>query len=137
MSNNKKTKGDNTMSTRKTLNEQIAAAQRELEQKQNRLKELTQKYKAQERRERTHRFCERHGYIESVLPEMKDLTDTEYKSFIDKTMLTDFARRILSGFVRQNNGNTKPDSTQTAPKPAQPSQANGVAATVETQRNAV
>ena len=62
------------MATKKTLNEQIELAQQEIRQRENRLKELLQKQKVQERKERTHRLCERGGYLESMLPESISLT---------------------------------------------------------------
>ena len=100
------------MSTRKPLSEQIEAAQAEIKQKENRLKELLQKHRAQERKERTHRLCERGGYLESILPETIPLTDEQFKSFLDKTLLTDFARRILNGLAAQGSGETDADKTR-------------------------
>ena len=94
------------MATKKTLNEQIESAQIEIRQRENRLKELLQKQKVQERKERTHRLCERGGYLESILPESISLTAEQFKSFLDKTLLTDFARQTLAGLTEQDGGKT-------------------------------
>jgi hypothetical protein len=94
------------MSTRKTLNEQITAAQEEIRQREARLKELLQKHKEQERKERTHRLCERGGYLESIIPETVTLTAEQFKSFLDKTLLTDHAKRILNSVTGQGNAGT-------------------------------
>ena len=94
------------MATKKTLNEQIESAQVEIRQRENRLKELLQKQKVQERKERTHRLCERGGYLESILPESVLLTAEQFKTFLDKTLLTDFARRNLISLTEQGGGKT-------------------------------
>ena len=119
------------MSTRRTLNEQIESAREELRQKENRFKELLQKQKEQERRARTHRLCERGGYLESIMPETITLTKEQFQSFLDKTLLTDFARKTLSGLTAQGSGG------QYHPKPAEAQPATvttGTAQTGETGR---
>ena len=63
------------------------------------LKELLQKQKVQERKERTHRLCERGGYLESILPEYVSLTAEQVKTF-----LTDFARQTLAGLTEHGGG---------------------------------
>ena len=105
------------MATKKTLNEQIESAQQEIRQRENRLKELLQKQKVQERKERTHRLCERGGYLESILPESVSLTAEQFKSFLDKTLLTDFARRTLVGMTEQDGGKTAGTAHRTEPNP--------------------
>jgi len=95
------------MATKKTLNEQIELAQQEIRQRENRLKELLQKQKVQERKERTHRLCERGGYLESILPESVLLTAEQFKTFLDKTLLTDFARRNLISLTEQDGDKTQ------------------------------
>ena len=95
------------MSTKKTLNEQIESAQNEIRQRENRLKELLQKQKAQERKERTHRLCERGGYLESILPESVSLTAEQFKTFLYKTILTDYARRTLADLTEQDGRKTQ------------------------------
>ena len=106
--------GRNTMSTKKTLAQQIQEAQEEIRQRENRLKELQQKQKEHDRKARTHRLCERGGYLESILPDTLRLTKEQFQSFLDKTLLTDFARKTLAGLAAQNI--TADDSASAAPK---------------------
>ena len=120
------------MSTRKTLNEQITAAQEEIRQREARLKELLQKHKVQERKERTHRLCERGGYLESIMPDTIPLTAEQFKTFLDKTLLTDHARRILNNVTAPDSGGVG----MAKPAGADPvTVTTGAAQTGETGRN--
>ena len=90
------------MPTRKTLNEQIEDTRAKMKQEENRLKQYLQKQKEQERKARNHRLCSRGGYLESKLPETITLTDEQYYSFLEKTVFTENARRILNGLTERN-----------------------------------
>ena len=121
------------MSTRKTLNEQIAAAQEEIRQREARLKEMMQKQKEQDRKARNHRLCERGGYLESIMPDTIPLTAEQFKTFLDKTLLTDHARRILNNVTAPDSGGV----SVAKPAGAEPvTVAAGVTQTGETERNA-
>ena len=87
------------MSTKRTLEEKIAAAQKEAEQKQSRLKTLLQKQKAEERKARNHRLCKRGGIIEKLLPDLIRLTDEQFDDFVEKTLLTGYAEKVIRGLV--------------------------------------
>ena len=121
------------MSTRKTLNEQITAAQEEIRQREARLKEMMQKQKEQDRKARNHRLCERGGYLESILPDTIPLTAEQFKTFLDKTLLTDHARRTLHNVTAPDSGGVsmaKPAETEPVTMTA------GAAQTGETGLNA-
>ena len=75
------------------------------------------KQRVQERKERTHRLCERCGYLESILPESVSLTAEQFKTFLDKTLLNDFARRTLVGLTEQDSDKTQETELRTQPKP--------------------
>ena len=62
---------------------QLAQEQHKLERLENRKKFLEQG----ERKKRTHRLCNLGGTIESLAPEVKDLTRTEMTELIDTLML--------------------------------------------------
>lgn len=94
------------MATRKPLSQQIEAAQEEIRQKENRLKELLQKHKEQERKDRTKRLCSRMGLFESMLPDSISLTDEQFKTFLEKTVVTEHSRRILGGLTAQGGDGT-------------------------------
>lgn len=93
------------MSNRKTLNEQIAAAKAEVAQKEARVKELLQRQKTEERKARNHRLCKRGGQLESLLPGLAELTEEEFATFVQKTLLTGFAEKILKGFTAAETAN--------------------------------
>jgi uncharacterized protein (UPF0335 family) len=97
----------------KTINEKIEAAQEEKRQLEAHIKQLLQQQKARERKDRNHRLCKRGGLVEKLLPDLANLTDEQFQTFVDKTLLTGFAGKILRGLVPQKseaaakqNGNT-------------------------------
>jgi len=111
----------------KTLNDKIEAAKAEIKQKEAQIKQLVQQQKERERKDRTHRFCTRGGIMERLLPDLAIITDEQFKTFVEKTMQSNYAVKILREFAPQTteptdepNGNT--DVTQNgvsaAPVPA-------------------
>jgi hypothetical protein len=96
--------------TRKTTSERIDHHKEKLEQMQNELKTLLNKQKAEERKARTHRICQRGGLIESLLPDTIMLNAERFKSFLDKTVANKFGRSILAELV---NAQKKEDATET------------------------
>ena len=90
------------MSKTKTLADQIESAREEIRQRENRLKELVQKQKTQARNNRTRRLCERGGYLESILPNTIPLSLEQFKTFLNKTLKTDFADKILKSLAAEN-----------------------------------
>jgi len=90
------------MATAKLLSEQVKNLEEELQQKENRLKELRQKQKLQESKERTHRLIERGAITESLIDGAETLTNEQIKMFLIKTVQTEFARRILTQIKEQN-----------------------------------
>ena len=107
------------MSTKKTLNEQIAAARAEVAQKEARVKELLQRQKTEERKARNHRLCKRGGQLESLFPALAKLTEEEFETFVQKTLMTGFAEKVLRGLATE-----EPAETDT-PKPTETTQAVG------------
>jgi len=97
--------------TKLTIAEQIANAKEDIKQSENRLKLLNQRQKEQERKARNHRLCSRGGYLESKLPEVITLTDEQYYSFLEKTLLTEYSRRILNGLTERNAAAIAPNPT--------------------------
>ena len=102
------------MSNRKTLNEQIAAAREEMAQKEARVKELLQRQKEENRKARTHRLCKRGGQAEKLLPGLAELTEEQFETFVQKTLLTGFAEKILKGFVSVETADSTAAKTATS-----------------------
>ena len=84
---------------RRTIDERVEAAKEEIKQKEIRLRELLQAQKKQERKDRNHRFCQRGGLVEKLLPDMARLTDEQFEIFVEKVLLTPHTNRILAGLV--------------------------------------
>lgn len=97
----------------KSYDEKIADAKRKIEQEQNYMKQLIQKQKVQERKDRTKRLCSRMGLLESMLPDTIPLTEEQFRIFLEKTVTTEYSGRILEGLSAQNNTQTDALSAQT------------------------
>lgn len=107
----------------KTKLEKIAGIEEEIRQLENRRRQLVQEQKAQERKDRTKRLCRRMGLFESLVPDSIPLTEEQFKTFLEKTVMTEHSRRILDEMTAQNaaraategaerlaQGNTRPAS---------------------------
>ena len=90
------------MSTRKTFNEQITAAQEEMKQRENRLKQLLQKQKEQERRDRTKRLIERGAILESLIDNPAALTNEQVKTLLQTVLTAPAARQTLTALLTGN-----------------------------------
>ena len=101
----------------KTKTEKIAGIEEQIQQLENQKKRLIQEQKAQERKDRTKRLCKRMGLLESLLPDTIPLTDEQFKTFLEKAVLSDYIRRILDRLTAQ-------DTATAAPKPAVTAQGN-------------
>ena len=86
----------------KTKAEKITSIEEEIRQLENRRRQLVQEQKAQERKDRTKRLCRRMGLFESLVPDSIPLTEEQFKTFLEKTVMTDHARRILDELTAQN-----------------------------------
>ncbi len=115
------------MAQRRTTQEQLDAARKELEQKEIRIKDLLKRQKKEERKARTHRLCERGGLVEKLMPDLIRLTTEQFEVFVEKALLTGYAAKILSGLLPppakpQDDTETAPDggATAEARNPASP-----------------
>ena len=90
------------MATAKVLANQVRNLEEEIQQKQNLLKELKNKYNVQESKERTQRRIDRAKMLENLIEESDTLTDDQMKLFLEKTIQTNFARKILTELNGQN-----------------------------------
>lgn len=94
--------------------ERIASIEEEIKQLKERQKLLQQQHNAQERKDRTKRLCKRMGLFESLLPDTITLTDEQFKTFLEKTIITEHSRRVLGGLTAQNAATAAPQTTGTA-----------------------
>ena len=96
----------------KTILEKIADIEEAVRQLENQRKQLVQQHKEQERKERTHRLCKRGGLLESLVPGTVKLTDEQFKNFLERTISSEYARKILSGLLAQPVENNVSESTK-------------------------
>ena len=92
------------MATNKKLDEQIANMRDEIRQKENRIKELIQKKKQEERKARTRRLIERGAILESVIDGADMLTNKQVQSLVQTAIATPAARDVLAGFFAAGDG---------------------------------
>ncbi len=83
------------MGTRKTTAERIADTKYQIEQYEKQLKTLVKKQNEKDRKERTHRLCERGGAVEKLLPGLIRLTPEQFDNFVQKVLLTPYTKQIL------------------------------------------
>ena len=86
----------------KTKTEKITSIEEEIRQLENKRRQLVQEQKTQERKDRTKRLCRRMGLFESLLPDTIPLTEEQFKTFLEKTVMTEHSRRILDELTAQN-----------------------------------
>ena len=63
-------------------NAELKRTQKQLQQYENRNKMLNRKLSAEKRRERNHRIFLFGGFMESIVPELKTMTEDEGKDFL-------------------------------------------------------
>ncbi len=105
----------------KTKAEKITSIDEEIRQLTNKKKRLIQEQKEQERKDRTNRLCKRMGLFEKLLPDTIPLTEEQFKTFLEQTVLTEHSRRILDGLTAQNAATAPAQGAETAGRGNKPS----------------
>ena len=77
------------------ISEQIAKAEEEIRQLQNRKKKLLNQKKAEERKIRTHRLVERGAILESLLEQPEQYTNEQIKGLLETALRTPQAQEFL------------------------------------------
>lgn len=77
------------------INEQIAKAEEEIRQLQNRKKKLLNQKKAEERKIRTHRLVERGAILESLLEQPERYENEQIKGLLEIALRTPQAQEYL------------------------------------------
>ncbi len=98
----------------KTKAEKITSIEEEIRQLENRRRQLVQEQKAQERKDRTKRLCRRMGLFESLVPDTIPLTEEQFKTFLEKTVMTEHSRRILDEMTAQNAARAATEGAEVA-----------------------
>ena len=96
----------------KTKAEKITSIEEEIRQLENRRRQLVQEQKAQERKDRTKRLCRRMGLFESLVPDTIPLTEEQFKTSLEKTVMSDQTRNAPTAPAQDAEtaaqGNTPP-----------------------------
>ncbi len=109
----------------KTKQEKLEDIREQIAQLEKRQKELIQSQKVQERKDRTRRLCKRAGLLESMLPDTVALTDVQFKIFLEKTVLTGFARKMLESVAAQGSITAESETGETQPNHGESGSENG------------
>lgn len=88
--------------TREELQAEIEDGKKKIRQFENREKMLRQKLSKEERRTRSHRLIVRGAVFESIVPEVKNMTDEEAAALLRLALTSEPARE----FLRKRAGET-------------------------------
>ena len=110
--------------SRKPISEKMAKLQADLENLQNRKRQLQKQQSNEERKARTKRLCSRAGLLESMLPETITLTDEQFKSFLEKTVANNFGRDKLKEVTGEKSPSKPADTAGQSNAPPTPQTAN-------------
>jgi flagellar motility protein MotE (MotC chaperone) len=97
----------------KTKIEKIAGIEEQIAQLENQRKKLLQLQKKEERNARVKRLIERGAILESLIDGAAALNNEQIKAFLEKTILSEYSRRVLATVTAQNDGTTAPKATET------------------------
>jgi hypothetical protein len=86
--------------------EKITDIEEQIARLANRKRELIQKYKARERKERTRRLIERGAIAESLIPGADEMTGEQFKSFLDKVLSSAQSQRFSETAAREGGTRT-------------------------------
>lgn len=79
----------------RNINEQIAKAEEEIRQLQNRKRKLLNQKKSEERKIRTHRLVERGAILESLIEQPEQYTNEQIKALLETALRTAQAQEFL------------------------------------------
>ena len=113
----------------KTRQEKIADWDKEIAQIKNKQKSEKQKLAKEERAARTRRLCSRHGLLESMLPEIIEITDEQYKTFLERAVVNDYGRDKLNQIISHGEKNGTLKSPTGAEQTAAPANSKPTTAT--------
>ena len=87
----------------RTTIEKIEGIKTQIQQLENEKKRLLNVQKTTERKARTRRLIERGAILESLIPGADKFTNEQIKAFLEQSVKSDSARKILDGLTAQDN----------------------------------
>ena len=85
----------------RTTIEKIESIQTQIQQLENERKRLMQQQKEADRKTRTKRLIERGAILESLIPGADKFNNDQIKAFLEKTVTTENACKILDSMTQQ------------------------------------
>lgn len=107
----------------KTGQDKISKIDEQIAQLTNRRKQEIQKQNERNRKARNHRLCKRHGLLEDVMPELIEITDDQFKAFVEKAVANSYGRDILARIVAQGADKNASEEANTTANPTTPKSA--------------
>ena len=97
----------------KTKTERIEVLETQIQQLANRKKKLMQEQKEQDRKARARRLIQRGAILESLIPNVGELTNEQIKSVLERTVGSSYGRKIIDSVAAQNrvSGQRPPEPT--------------------------
>ena len=102
--------------TREELQAEIEQNKKKIRQFENREKMLRQKLSKEERRTRSHRLIVRGAVFESIVPEVKDMTDEEAAALLRLALTSEPAREFLRKRAEEKANQPLPQPSTEAAK---------------------
>jgi len=99
------------------LQQQIEASAKRIQDEQRRLKQLERQQAERDRKDRNHRLCKRHGFIESILPDIINLTEEQFQSFIKNHIANKHGIAAIADFTAKNTNSSPADTTGQSTQP--------------------
>ena len=98
----------------KNRQDKIDKLEAQIAKQQNQVKLEKKKQNEEIRKAKTKRQIARHGLLESILPDTIDLTDEQYKTFLEKHVANSYGRKTLASILAQGH-KTDDEKQDTAP----------------------
>ena len=99
----------------KSKTERIVSIEEQIAQPENQRKQLIQKHKEDDRKERTKRLCKRHGLLEKYMPDLISITDEQFEMFIKRGINTSYGQKTLAEIVAKPPQTAPPQSKEVPP----------------------
>jgi len=107
------------------LQQQIEASAKRIQEEQKRFKSLEKQQAERDRKDRNHRLCKRHGFLESILPDTINLTEEQFQEFVKNHIANKHGIAAIADYMAKNATSNPADTagepTQTnTPSPTEP-----------------
>ena len=104
------------MAEKTRLQLQIEASEKKIQEEQRRLKLLEKQQTERDRKDRNHRLCRRHGFLESILPDTINLTDEQFQGFVKQHIASKHGIAALATLTGQTSEAIAATMESTKPK---------------------